>query len=170
MQAQRLVATAPLIARPFGLVDDQGWYAHSLEPCCEPQPALAAAHDQAVRLAGDTERGFFITTALQPVAFVGMGVTMTGPHWATAAAGFFITLELTHGRQQRPAQAFLQAHVAFTSRHVGFQADPAFEHTVVQRRLTFQYPSPGMSLVEARFEHIPDGRLAFQGHQVPAEK
>ncbi|MNF97309.1 hypothetical protein D3C84_801350 [compost metagenome] len=29
---------------------------------------------------------------------------------------------------------------------------------------------PGTNLVEARFKHVTDGRLAFQGHQVPAEK
>ncbi|MNN06142.1 hypothetical protein D3C81_1189240 [compost metagenome] len=54
VQAQRLVATAPLIARTLSLVDDQGWHAHSLEPRSEPQSPLAAAHDQAIGLGGDT--------------------------------------------------------------------------------------------------------------------
>jgi len=53
VQAQRLVATAPLITRALGFVDDQSGYTHALEPRCEPQPALTAAHDQAVRLGGD---------------------------------------------------------------------------------------------------------------------
>ncbi|MNO87682.1 hypothetical protein D3C76_791050 [compost metagenome] len=170
MQAQRLVATAPLIARTLGLVDDQRWHAHSLEPRSEPQPTLAAAHDQAVRLGGDAQRSFFIASAFQPVAFVGVGVTMIGTHWTPAAPGFFKALELTHGRQQRPAQALLQTHVAFTSRRLGFQTDPAFEHTVIERRLTFEFPLLGTRRVEACFEHVADGRLAFQGHQVPAEK
>ncbi|MNE88020.1 hypothetical protein D3C80_1852800 [compost metagenome] len=99
-----------------------------------------------------------------------MGVTMTGTHRTTAAAGLFKAFEFTHGRQQRPTQALLQTHVAFTPRSIGFQADPTFEHTVIQRRLTFQFPSPRTSLVEACFEHVADGRFAFQGYQVPAEQ
>ncbi|MNI50327.1 hypothetical protein D3C73_1049810 [compost metagenome] len=99
-----------------------------------------------------------------------MGMAMIGPHWTTSAPGFFKALELAHGRQQRPTQALLQTHVAFTPRSIGFQADPTFEHTVIERRLTFEFPLPGTNLVEARFKHVTDGRLAFQGHQVPAEK
>ena len=170
VQAQRLVATAPLIARPVSLVDDQGGYAHSLEPRSEPQPPLAAAHDQAVGLRGDTQRCFFIASALQPVAFVRVGVTMAGTHRATATAGLFKPLEFPHGRQQRPAQAILQAYIAFTSRRLCFQADPAFEHTVIERRFAFHLPPFGARLVEACFEHLADGRLALQGQQIPAEQ
>ena len=170
VQTQRLVATTPLIAGSVSLVDDQGRHAHSLEPRSEPQPPLTAAHDQAIGLSGDPQRCFFIAAALQPVALVSVGVTMTGTHRTTATTGFFKTFELAHGRQQRPAQTILQPHIAFTSRRLCFQADPAFEHTVIQRRFTFHFPPLGASLVEACFKQVANGRFAFQGHQVPTEK
>ena len=46
VQAERLVALAPGIARPLVRIDDQRRHADPLQPCAQPDAALPAADDQ----------------------------------------------------------------------------------------------------------------------------
>ena len=50
VQAQRLVALAPLVARPLVAVDDDGGHPELAQPRAERDAALSAADDQRVRL------------------------------------------------------------------------------------------------------------------------
>jgi len=181
MQAQRLVATAPLVAGALGLVDDQCRHAEALESCAKAEAALATADHQAVGLFGDAQRGFLVAALFQPVALVGQAMAVFGAQWATASERFLVALQLAHGGQQRPAQAVLQTHITLAAGDVGFQADPAFEHAVGQACFAFEHavgqacfafelPVVRPGGFQAAFQHVANVGLAFEGDQVPAEQ
>src|SRR3546814_12840399 len=66
VQAERLVALAPGIARPLVLLDDDGGNAEALQPRAQRDAALAAADDDALGLARMAELRFLARLALGP--------------------------------------------------------------------------------------------------------
>ncbi len=66
VQAERLVAAAPLVARPGALVDDDRGHAELAKPGAQADPGLAAADDQDVGLLGDPQLGRLLLATVQP--------------------------------------------------------------------------------------------------------
>jgi hypothetical protein len=50
------------------------------------------------------EARFSIAAAFQPVALVGVSLTVVGAHRAATVGGFFVAFEFAQGGQQCPAQ------------------------------------------------------------------
>src|SRR4029077_1710424 len=101
VQAQRLVALAPLVARSLVLVDDDGGYAELAQPGAERDAALAAADYQRVRLGGAAECGLLVGALLGPRSRVGI-VAMDGAEHPRGTLWLLVSLQLLHRCQQRP--------------------------------------------------------------------
>ena len=101
VQAEALVAAAPLVAGASTLVDDDGRHAELPQPRREADATLAAADHEHVRLLGDTEFRRLLLAFLGPrrAALVGAVLRALRPGRAT---GFLVTRELVEGREQRP--------------------------------------------------------------------
>ena len=69
VQAERLVALAPAVARPLVFLDDDGGNAKLPEPRTERNAALATADDDAIRLPRETQLGgLLLSLAADPDA------------------------------------------------------------------------------------------------------
>ena len=108
VQAQRLVAVAPLVAGSRVLVDDQARYAELPQARAERDAALAAADHQDVRLGGAAEALGLLLPALEPGLALLVGAVL-GAARSVLVARLLVALELVERGQEgeRPVLAVL---------------------------------------------------------------
>ena len=168
MQAQRLVAAAPLVARARVLVHDQRGHAQALEARAQPDAALTAADDQYIGLHADAQLGFLLLAALGPVLPAFLHAVL-GALDAGAALLFLEALEFVEGGQQRPAQPVFQPGVAAPARHGGLEGEPAFGHAVGAAGLAFASPVGRLRGGQRGGQQVLHAVTAFDGLEVPGE-
>ena len=110
VEAQRLVAVAPRVARPRVLLDDDRGHTELLEASTEADPSLPTADDHRVRLHGRAEGGLVGLLALEP-ALALLERTVLDALRAGGATRLLVTLQLDKRRQQRPALPITEADV-----------------------------------------------------------
>ncbi len=123
VQAQGLVASAPLIAGSLVAVDHDGRYSELTHPGAERDAALAAADDHDVRLCGVTEFAVFDLLLLGPRDAVRV-CPMLGAARTTSALTFFVPLQLLQRRQQGPTFISLQTKVSVRATGCSLELDP----------------------------------------------
>src|SRR6476660_9918828 len=111
MQAEGLVTLAPAVAGLFVFLDDDRRHIELAQPCPECDATLAATNDDAVGLTRVAEFICFRLALFLPCFSIAFGAVFRH-HRTVEANGLFMSLELAHGRQQRPYPAVLQADVA----------------------------------------------------------
>ena len=168
MQTQGLVAIAPGIARTRILVDHDGWHIHLSEPRGQPDAALTATDDHAIRLALVAQLGLFALTRLKPGLTLLVG-TMLGALGALHAQRLGKFLEFAHGGQQRPAAPFLQAQQALAACIGGLEGEPGLDDAAGLTGLAIQLPARGSDMLEGRREHRLDLVLALRRLEIPGE-
>ena len=133
MQAERLVAVPPAVARTRVLLDDDGRHAVHPQPRAEPDGALAAADDDDVGLFRVAERPRLFFALLFPGQAVLAG-PMLGAKRALEAERLLVTLELHGGGEQRPDLAVLEPHEAVAAEDAGFEGEPSGRDAAFVRR------------------------------------
>ena len=108
VQAQRLVAAAPLIAGPRVLVDDDRRHAELAQARAEADAALAAADDHDVGLAGVPQLLALALALLEPRHALAVGAVLDTVR-ATGPLVLLVALELVEDGEQRPCLAVAQA-------------------------------------------------------------
>ncbi len=139
VQAERLVAAAPLVAGPGVLVDDQRRYAELPQPGAQRDPALAAADHEHERLCRDAELGLLGLAALEPGGAVLVGAVL-GSERAGRTAGLLVALELVEGGEEGPrlevAVLLDEPEQPAAAADRGLEAEPGRDHAVgLSRRL-----------------------------------
>ena len=137
VQAQRLVAAAPLVAGPRVLVDHQTGYAELSQPGAEGDPTLAATDDQHVGVGADAELGVLPLAALEPRRPVPVG-TVLGSHRTRVTARLLVALELVHRGEEGPrlrlAVLLDQAQQAVAAADCRLEREPRRRHPVALGR------------------------------------
>src|SRR3981189_3491598 len=98
MEAERLVTLAPAVAWPFVFFDDNRRHIELPQPGSERDAALTAANNDAIGLTRVAEFSCFRLAFFLPCFSIAFGAVFS-PHRAVEAKGFFVPLELAHGRQ-----------------------------------------------------------------------
>ena len=171
VQAQRLVAFAPGVARPFVLFDNERRHAELTKPRAEGDAALPATDDEHIRLRVDAERGEFVFALFLP-GRLALVVAVFGAQRARLAERFFVALELIHRGEQCPDQTVLDTHEAGPARNRRLEHDPRFDDAVgLGRRLALvECPVVGFGAVQAVRKHVANIALAFGCRDVPGER
>ncbi len=168
VQAQGLVALAPLIAWPFVLVDDDRGHAELTQSGAERDAALAAADHQRVRLGRVPERGLFVVAFLGPRTRVGIGA-VHGAHHPGRALALLVSLELLQRGEQCPAFVALEAEMADAAARGRLELDERGGDVTVGGRLLAGVEARGLRLGEAGVQHVGDAVAALHGLDVPGE-
>ncbi len=177
VQAQGLVAAAPLVPGAGVAVHDDGGDVELAQPGTQGDAALPAADDQHVGLAGVAELGGLGRAALQP----GLPVLVRpvlGAHRPVPARLLLVTRQLVQRGQQGPRRAVLEAQVAAAAPHGGLELDPGLGDTPSPRgRGPLLHAEPGrvhplQHLDQARPDRLRPlggGDVPGEGDQVPPE-
>lgn len=104
VQAQGVVAAAPLVAGPGVLVDDERRHTEPLEPRGEADAALPAADDEDVGLGVDAEGLDLLLSLVEPVLRRDVDAVL-GTARSARAGRLGVVLERLRTRQQGPGQA-----------------------------------------------------------------
>ena len=171
VQAQRLVAAAPLVARAGVAVNHDVRHAQLPQPRAQRDTALPAADHQHEGLLFCAQAGGLVVPALQPGLAAALDAVL-GPHRAARVHRLFVALEFLRGRQQRPDAPVLDAHVAVAARVRRVDGDPGRRHAVGRIHLLV-----GVDAEHRRFDggelgiqHVLYRGGAFQGFDVPGEQ
>ncbi len=171
VQAERLVAVAPGVARTWVLFDDDRGHTELAQPSAERDAALAAADDEHVGLRLEAELLDFLVAQFLPG--LGAGVdAMPGTERPVEAGLFLLALQLDHRRQQRPYLAVLQPDEPISARDLGLERDPGLGDAAgFGRGLPLgDFPVARLHAHEARAEHVADLVAAFHRLDVPGER
>ncbi|MPL79701.1 hypothetical protein SDC9_25585 [bioreactor metagenome] len=170
MQAERLVARAPLVAGPVMLVEHDGRHAKLAQPRGKGDAALPAADDDGVGLPGIAKLGRLRRALFRPGHAV-LGGTVFGPHRAPFAPVLLEALQLLQRGQQGPDPPLLQAHQAPATAGGGFEGDPGSGDAALLGGdlAALQGEPAGPRVLELRGEHVlhpgrPLHRLQVPGH------
>src|ERR1700740_2352540 len=129
MTAERLGTLAPAVAGPFVFFDDDRRHIELAQPSSECDAALTATNDDAIGLTRVAELGGFRLAVFLPRFSIAFGAVFC-PHRTVEANWLFVPLELTHGREQRPYPAILQAHVTIAAGNLRFELYPALCNSI----------------------------------------
>ena len=170
VQAERLVALAPAVARPLVLLDDDRRHAELAQARSEADRTLAAADDDDIGLGRGAERLGFLGALLLPGLAVAP-VPVLGAHRTARAVRLLEALELGEGGEQRPDQPVLEADVARAATCRRLEDDPAFDDVAACRRRLgrVEAEAGGADLAELALEHGADLVRALQRLDVPGE-
>ena len=170
VQAERLVALAPAVARPVVLFEDDRRHAELAQPRAERDAALPAADDDGVGLLLVAERALLVLALLLPGLRAEV-LPVLGAERAGEAGFLLMALELGKGRQQGPDQAVLEAHQAITAPGRRLERDPAFQHAVRLRRRLAAGNAPAGRLGRGKLclQHVAHLIAALDGLDVPGE-
>ena len=165
VQAERVVAAAPLVAGSWVLVDDERRHAETLEPRGEADAALAAADDEDVGLGVDAEGLDLLLPLVEPVLRRDVDAVLGAA--GTARTGRLgVVLERLRARQQGPGQAVADADEALAREGGVAEGEPRLVDAVglgLARRHDVGGPRPGSTPAE----HVGDLLTALGRVDVP---
>ncbi len=170
VQAQGLVAGAPLVPGAGVAVHDDGGDVELAQPGAQGDAALPAADDQHVGLAGVAELGGLGLAALQP----GLPVLVRpvlGAHRPVPAGLLLVAGQLVQRGQQGPRLAVGQPQVAAPAPDGGLEVDPRLVDAVgAGGLLALGHPEPGrVDPVQHLGQPGAHGVLPLGGGDVPGE-
>ena len=170
VQAERLVAVAPAIARAGIFLDNDGGHAELAQPGAERDAALAAADDQHVGLGLVSELLALLIAQFLPALGAGMDA-VPGTERPGETGLFLVSPKLDHGRQQRPDLAVLQADQSKAARGLGLERDPALGYPAgLGRALALgNFEVARFHSSQAMREHVANCFAAFHGLDVPGK-
>ena len=160
VQAERLVAIAPCVARPSIAVDDQGGHTEPLQARAERDTALPAADHQHVGLAVVAQFPCIGVAAVGPGHSVLEGAVLR----AVLARRPLLLLEALQFQQRReegPGLAVLQPDMTRAAALRGLEGEPA--------RSSREREGVGLHLGKPGPEHVRHRRAALQRHDIPGE-
>ena len=171
VQAQRLVALAPLVAGPLVLVDDDRGHAELPQPRAERDAALAAADDQHVRLRGVAERLSLVLPLLRPRPRCPGRLPCTAPSTRDGPLRLLVALQFLQRRQQRPRLRRLLSRRCPTPRPTAVSNSMNAETTPPSSvGVLAGAEARRVGAGEAFAEHVGDLVAALDGLDVPGER
>ncbi len=170
VQAERLVALAPGVAGPLVALHDDRRHAEPPQARAEHDAALAAADDDAVRLALVAQLRRLGLPPLEPRLPLADRAVLD-PFDALRPGPLLVALELDHRRQQRPAAPLAQPDVAAAPRHGGLERDPRFgDAGAGLGRIALDGPARRPHAVQRGLEHRGDLFAPLERADVPGER
>src|SRR5262249_39317817 len=145
MEDERPVTLAPRIAGAGILLEDDGRHAEAFQPRAEGDAALAAADDHRIGLSRGAEGGLLRPPALEPGPAVRHRAMLDAAP-ARLAAAFFVSLELSHRRQERDAAVGREPHMAPAARDRRLEGEPAFGYPAGRGGFAFDLPGRGLDI------------------------
>src|SRR5580704_655083 len=124
VQAERLIAIAPAVARTRVLLDDDRRDAEHPQPRAQADSSLAAANDDHVGLPRGAERSRLLLAVLLP-GWTVLGGPVLRAKRTLVACGLLVALELYGGGQKRPDLAVLEPDEPIATRDIGLEREPA---------------------------------------------
>ena len=167
VQAERLVAAAPLVARSRVLVEDDRRHAELAQARAEADPALAAADHDDVRLAGVAELLGLALALLEPGRAPAVGAVLH-PVRPVRPLGLLVALELVEDGEQRPRLAVAQAQEAATTPDLRLERDPRLRDALgLARGVGGAEPARAGARPP---DEIGDALRSLHGREVPGER
>ena len=172
VQAERLVAVAPLVAGPRVLVDHEAGYAELPQPGAEGDAALAAADDEHVGLRGAAEALGLLLAALLPGRTPLVGAVL-GAHRAVLVARLLVALQLVErGEERERLRPVLvdQPEQAAAPTDGGLEPEPRGHHAVRLVGGLVQHEAGRVGALERVLQQVGDALAALDGLEVPGER
>ena len=168
VEAERLVAAAPLVAGPRVTVDDDGRDAELAQPRAQPDAALPAADDDDVGLRGDPELLGLAPAPLEPALAIGLGAVRDTAR-PGRSAGLLVAFELVERGEQRPGLALLEAQMPAAAADLGLERDPGLGDAVGLRGRLGDVEAVGARLLGRVLDQVGDALPPLHGLEVPRE-
>src|SRR3984957_9046759 len=170
VQAERLVALAPGIARALVFLNDDRRHAELPEARAQPNGALAAADDQHIGLRFVTELFRLFVPQLFPGLCAGVHAVPRAER-AGEARFLFVALELGYCCLESPDETVLDSDKAVAPRDLGLERNPGFEDAVrLGRDLALgNAPVARLRLLETMGQHVANLIAPFHGLDIPGE-
>ena len=169
VEAERLVAAAPRVARPRVAVDDDRRDVELAQPRAEPDPALAAADHEHVGLRLVAELARLALAPLEP-RLTALVRAVLGAHRPLRPLALLVALELLQRREERPRRAVAQPQVPDPAAGLGLEREPRLGDAVRLGRLRGRAEPARPDVAERVLEHVAHPGRALDRADVPRER